>query len=133
MYAHGLYNLLIIFLFLYQGWLGFKIRKDRMRDNPPAVKIVKRHRKLGPIFSILGITGLLSGLTVAYIAYRRFFILNLHFFGGSIITILIAINYFFSRKIKGVESSWKTAHFVSGVTLICFYLVQAFLGVVMLF
>ncbi len=133
MYAHGLYNLLIIFLFLYQGWLGFKIRRDRMRDNPTAVKILKKHRKLGPIFSILGLIGFLSGLTVAYIAYRQFFTSNLHFIAGSIITILIAINYLFSRKIQGVESLWRVAHFVTGVTLICLYFIQAFLGVVILF
>ena len=132
-YAHGLYNVIIILLFLYQGWLGLKIRRDRVLDRLPAVKIVKKHRRFGPALSILGITGFFSGLIVLYLDIGFFYIFIPHFIAGLIISILIATSYLFSRKIKGIDSFWRTAHFVTGVALISLYFIQALLGIVILF
>ena len=132
MYAHGLYNVVIILLFLYQGWLGLKIRKNRMNEKPPPVETVKGHRRFGPVFSILGFTGFLSGLAVAYISHVPLFTFPFHFIAGLIISIVILLNYLFSRMIKSFDSFWRNVHFVTGAALVCLYFIQAFLGAAIL-
>lgn len=132
-YAHGLYNSLVIVLFLYQGWLGWRIRRERLRGNPPTVRWVKRHRKLGPLFAVLGISGFLLGMAVVYLHEGHIFEHPLHFMTGLTVAFLIASVFLISRKIKGRESPWRNPHFIAGMTLLFTYFLQAFWGIGILF
>jgi hypothetical protein len=131
--AHGTFNTLVMLLFIYQGFLGLKIRKMRLLKQPPPLSTVKKHREMGPVLTFLGVAGFGVGLTLVYLHFGRFFKFPLHFITGSAIALLILGAYFVSRKIKGPDSKWRTPHFVIGVSIICLYVLQAFLGLDILF
>jgi hypothetical protein len=59
--VHGIYNALVMLLFLYQGFLGLRIRRDRRAHAPLPLLVIKRHRKMGPVLTILGGPGFLPG------------------------------------------------------------------------
>jgi len=132
-YAHCLYNILIFLLFLYQGRLGIKIRKERINGSPTTVGIVSRHRQLGPIISFIGVTGFISGLIVVFIDNGIFYVFRLHFITGLLVAILIMITYTVSRKIKVRDALRRTTHFISGIILIFLYFIQTLLGIGILF
>jgi hypothetical protein len=132
-YIHGIYNALIILLFLYQGWTGLKIRRERMQGKPPTVRIIKRHRKLGPVLVLLGVLGYLAGPTFLYLRIGHIFEYPLHFINGSLIVLLIITTFFISKRIKGRESPWRTPHLAVGICIIVLYFFQAFLGIGILF
>ena len=132
-YAHGLYNILVIMLFLYQGWLGLKIRHGRISGNPQEVKFVRRHRKFGPFLAILGISGFAGGIGTAYLSEGEIFEYPLHFLTGLTISSLIILTFLVSRKIRGPESPWRNPHYIIGIVIITLYFVQAYLGIGMVF
>jgi hypothetical protein len=132
-YAHGLYNIIVCLLFLYQGWLGIKIRGERRQGIAPTVGIIRRHRQFGPTLSVIGIMGFISGLTVIFIDKGIFFVFRLHFITGFLISIFILIAYLISRKIKARDSVWRTPHLTVGIIIICLYFIQIFLGIGVLF
>jgi len=132
-YAHGLYNILVIMLFLFQGWLGLKIRHGRISGNPQEVKFVRRHRKVGPAFAIMGIFGFIGGIGTAYLSEGEIFEYPFHFLTGLTISSLIILTFLISRKIRGRESPWRNPHYIIGIVIITLYFFQAFLGIGMLF
>jgi hypothetical protein len=132
-YIHGIYNSLIILLFLYQGWLGLRIRRERIQGRPPTSRIVRRHRKLGPMLVPLGVFGYLAGPAILYLRTGHIFEYPLHFVNGSVVVLLIMATSFISKKIKGRESPWRTPHLVAGIFVLALYIVQAFLGIGVLF
>jgi uncharacterized membrane protein YozB (DUF420 family) len=132
-YIHGSYNAVLIIFFLYQGMLGWKIRQARMSDHSLPVHTVKRHRKIGPFLAPFGIAGFFAGATIVYINEGRFLEHPVHFFVGLTLVCSIIATFSVSRKIKGTQSRWRTPHFMFGVLTLCLYIVQAYLGLSMLF
>ena len=130
-YVHGLFNIIVVLMFFYQGWMGLRIRNGRKSGNAPDFVLIKKHRKLGPILFVLGVAGFLAGPMVVYINYARIFEYPLHFVLGVCITLSLIATYIISRKIR-VGSPWRTPHFVMGVTISCLYIVQALIGLSML-
>lgn len=130
---HGSYNTLMMFLFVYQGRLGLKIRKERTVGGNRDFFIIRKHRKVGPIIAFLGILGFLSGLALVLIDEGHLFEYPLHFIIGLCLTACIAITYFLSQRIKAPGSPIRTAHFILGITLIGLYLLQVFIGLNVLF
>jgi hypothetical protein len=124
---HGSYNAFIIVLFVYHGLNGLKIRRNRIKGKQD-LGVVKRHRKLGPVLALLGISGFFAGLTLIYLDKGRIMEYPIHFITGLTIALAITATYFISRKIKGDESKIRTIHFLIGILIICLYLFQAFLG-----
>lgn len=122
--AHGTYNTFIILLFFYQGILGLKIR--RSEGGPP--RIIRRHRKIGPLAAVLGTAGFFAGMTVVFLDEGRIFKYPLHFITGMTITILIITAYLISKKIKGPDRYWRDRHYTVGILILCLYFVQVFLG-----
>ena len=131
--GHGLYNSLVILLFLYQGWLGLRIRRARLAGAPLPVGAVRRHRKMGPVLAVLGIIGFSAGLVVVTLGERRYMENWHHLFTGLAIVLLLAATYHISRKIKGPDSSYRNTHLALGIAIICLYLLEAFLGIGILF
>jgi hypothetical protein len=125
---HGLYNITIMFLFFYQGWLGLKIRRERTAGGTRDFSVIKRHRKNGPVFSLLGVLGFLAGLGLVYLTKGFFLIHPLHFFVGLGLVLLIGTTYVLSQKIKGPGSSLRTTHFIMGLLLLGLYVLQVFIG-----
>ncbi len=126
-YVHASYNMIMTALFLYQGNLGLRIRKQRKTGDFFDVKAIKKHRKAGYFFTIMGISGFISGLTIVYVDYRHILEYPLHFFTGSVIAVSLLSTYLISRKIKQ-KSIWRTPHFMIGILIICLYIFQLLLG-----
>ena len=132
-YIHGSYNALVVVLFLYQGFLGWKIRQSRMSGNSVSLYTIKRHRKFGPILALLGSAGFFAGITIVYMNENRFLEHPAHFLVGLTIVFSIIATFLISRKITGIQSMWRTPHFIAGILILCLYLVQGYLGLSMLF
>jgi len=130
---HGAYNTIIALAFLYQGWLGLKIRHERKAGKARDFSVVKRHRAIGPSLVVLGLLGYCAGIILILIDKGRLFAYPVHNLAGSLIAILLVATYFVSRKIKGPESPWRTPHYIIGACILCAYLLQVFLGLDILF
>ncbi|MFN3480291.1 MAG: DUF4079 family protein [Thermodesulfovibrionales bacterium] len=125
---HGLFNTTVMLMFFYQGCLGLKIRRNRERGELPLSKIVKRHRRLGPVLALFGVSGFLAGLTLVYLDYGDIMKYPIHLFVGLSIILLVAITFIISRKIKGLDSQWRTPHFRIGIIILALYCIQILLG-----
>jgi len=127
--AHGVYNAIVMLLFLYQGQLGFSIRRVRMAGAAPLFETIKRHRMMGPVLVILGGIGFLEGLTLVMLDTGRVLQFPLHLFTGLTIVVLLIVTYKLSRNIKGPDSSYRTPHFVLGIAILCLYIVNVTIGI----
>ncbi|OGW37381.1 MAG: hypothetical protein A2Y97_01255 [Nitrospirae bacterium RBG_13_39_12] len=132
LYVHGSYNMLVILLVLYQGWLGMMIRKERPAGRPKVAKNIKRHRNFGPVLALMGILGFFAGVNIVYINYKRLIVYDLHFYTGLVISLLIIATFLISKKIRRSDLFWRTLHFYAGLVIICFYFIQAYIGIRML-
>ncbi len=130
---HGSYNTLVMFLFFYQGFIGWKIRRERIQGKTRDFSLIRKHRKAGPIFAILGILGFFFGLVLVFIDKGHLLQYPLHFVTGFLLVSLIVVVYFISRKIKANQSPLRTPHFVMGLSLIVIYILQVFIGLDVLF
>ena len=130
-FAHGAFNIGVALMILYQGWLGFRIRKNRLGKTPD-FKAIKRHRLVGPYLVAAGIAGFLFGVALVYIDQGRVFQFPLHSVFGALIACSLAATYVISRKIKA-GPPWRSPHFSLGVWVVCLYMVQVLLGLSILF
>lgn len=129
---HGAYNTVMMLLFMYQGLLGLKIRRQRVRGGQNS-SIVKRHRKSGPVLALMGVAGFIAGMIVIYIDKGHVMEYPLHFLTGMSIAFSITAAFLISRKIKGADPQWRTPHVIIGIVMLCLYLVQVTLGIGILF
>lgn len=120
--AHGTFNAFVLLLFLYQGFLGLRIR--RLKE---AVSL-KRHRKIGPFAALLGVSGFVAGMTIVSLDAGHIFKYPLHFITGLTIASLIITTSLISRKIKGPGARWRDRHYAVGKAILLLYCVQVFLG-----
>jgi hypothetical protein len=130
---HGSYNGIIAAAFLYQGWLGLRIRRERKAGKERDFGIVKQHRARGPMLVGLGLLGYCAGIILIFIDKGHLFEYPLHNLVGSLIAFLLVVTYFISRRIKGIYSPWRTAHYIIGGSILCIYILQIFLGLDILF
>jgi hypothetical protein len=125
--VHGSFNMMVVLGFLYQGFLGLRIRKKRTAETPDP-KRIRRHRKMGPYLVVLGVMGFLAGKTLVYLEHKHFLEYPLHYTVGAIIAILLIITLIISKKIRGSASGWRTLHFSIVMVIIALYLIQVILG-----
>lgn len=126
--THGIYNTVIVSLFIYQGWLGLKIRKGRNTGKIKALKEIKKHRKNGPPLVILSTLGFCAGTILVYIDKGDLLKYQLHLINGIVIAISINITLLISTKINDASSPWRYRHLLLGLFIICLYLLQVLLG-----
>lgn len=126
--THGIYNTVIAALFIYQGWLGLKIRKERNAGNMQPLKTIKRHRGNGPPLVILSAMGFCAGAILVYIDKGDILKYPVHLINGIFIALSINITFLISTKIKGNSSTWRSRHLLLGLFIICLYLLQVFFG-----
>jgi hypothetical protein len=126
--GHGAYNAMIALAFIYQGWLGLKVRRERTAGDARDFAVAKKHRNRGPFLVTLGILGYVAGVALIYLDKGHFFEYPLHNIVGLGIVILLVATFFIAREIKGPESPWRILHGIVGIGILCLYLVQLFLG-----
>jgi hypothetical protein len=127
--VHGIFNTIVMLLFLYQARLGFRIRQARKTGAPQPLPVIKRHRQAGPILAILGGLGFFAGLTLVLLDTGNVLEYPLHFIAGLAILILLIATYKISRDIKGPESMFRNTHFVLGITILCVYVINILFGI----
>ena len=125
--GHGTFNATVFFFILYQGLLGYRIRKARLAQVS-AVNDQKRHRRNGPVLVVLGIAGFFAGMFLVYLDYGYILKYPLHFMNGAAIAIALGGLLLISKKIMGVATPWRDAHFTLGVITVFLYLSQVLLG-----
>jgi len=130
--AHAIFNSLLALAFLYQARMGLVIRRGRRKGEPQFVAI-KRHRKFGPLLVAMGILGYCFGLILVYIDKGRVLEYPLHLAVGSLIVIFLLGQYAVSKKIKGLESPWRSPHLAVGVGILCLYALQIVIGLTVFF
>lgn len=126
--VHGSYNSVMMLLFLYQGSLGLRIRKERKTGNKPLLNVIKRHRHIGPVLAPLGVLGFFAGGTLALLDYGGLLKNTLHFIIGLLLACSIITTFFVSKQIRGPESPSRNLHFRLGIFILCLYPIQVFLG-----
>ncbi len=131
--VHGSYNTIVVLLFFYHGWLGISIRRARKSKAPLPFAAIKRHRKTGPVLVIMGVLGFLIGFTLTLLDSGNVLQFPPHFLVGCTIVLCLFSTFIVSREIKGLDSPYRTPHFVLGITILCLYLIQVFLGIGVLF
>jgi hypothetical protein len=130
---HGSYNSFVMLLFFYHGLLGITIRRARKSKAHLPFAVIRRHRKTGPVLAIMGGCGFLIGLTLTLLDSGNILEFPAHFMVGCSIVLCLVSTYLISRKIKGPDSPYRTPHFILGITILCLYLIQVFLGLSVLF
>ena len=126
--AHGFFNLCMMALFCYQGWLGFMIRQARTSGAPIPFPLVRRHRKAGPWFALWGVMGYFAGIIVVLLDKGRVLEFPLHFLSGSLFAAVIVSVYAVSRRITASDARYRNIHFGLGLVLLALYVVQVMLG-----
>ena len=130
--AHGLFNIFVFTVLLYQSWIGLKIRKGR-ETGQSQFAAVKKHRKLGPILVFTGLLGYCFGLILVFIDKGQVLEYPLHLALGTLVMFFLAGQYVVSRRIKGRESSWRMPHLAIGIGILCLYVLQIITGMSVLF
>jgi hypothetical protein len=125
---HGGYNALVALAFVYQGWLGLRIRRARKQGRDRDFGAVRRHRTNGPVLALLGALGYAAGATIIVLDKGHVFEYPAHHLTGASIVLLLAATFLVSRQIKGFESGWRTPHFLLGLAILAAYLGQLLLG-----
>lgn len=126
--AHGLYNLIVVLLFFYQGSLGFRIRRARKAHRPLPFPAIRRHRRGGPFLAGSAVFGFLFGLVLILLDTGNILEYPAHFLVGCLLVLAIILTVFLSNRIKGQQSPYRDRHFAIGVLILCTYPVQVFLG-----
>ena len=125
--AHGAYNMLIGSFVIYQGLLGYRIRKARLAGGHAGI-INRRHRQNGPVLVVLGTAGFFAGMLLAYLDYGHLLKYPLHFINGAAISTALVGLFLISKKIKVSDVHWRKAHFTLGIVTIFLYCLQILLG-----
>ncbi|MDH4230987.1 MAG: DUF4079 family protein [Nitrospirota bacterium] len=125
--AHGMFNAVIFVLIVYQGLLGYRLRKARLKGIK-AVAAIRRHRRNGPVLALLGIAGFFAGAVLVYLDHGHLLKYPLHFINGASVSTALAGMFLISRKIRAADNRWRMAHYRLGIITIVLYVVQLFLG-----
>jgi hypothetical protein len=129
---HGVFNLFVMMLFIYQGWTGLKIRRERNKGiTTPS--LIKKHRTAGPVLAVLGLSGFASGTVIILLHFGTLVKYPLHLAVGSVLALCISATYTISRAIRARDSRWRTPHFTIGLGILNLYAIQVFLGLGILF
>ncbi len=129
---HCIYNILNAISFLYQGYMGYMIRKNRLAGKPD-FSIVKKHRRFGPILIAEFFLGFLLGILVVYTAYGDLIVYNLHFLIALTLLLGILAAFFVSRKITLKTGLLRNVHAALGAGVLILYIFQIFLGIYLRF
>lgn len=124
---HGFYNATVILLFVYQGFIGLRIRRER-KAGIRSFNIIKRHRKLGPVLIFVSMLGFLAGGMVVYLDHGHIFHYQIHFITGLLIVLSVIATFIISKRITDADDIWRDVHFMLGIFILCLYITQVFLG-----
>ncbi len=94
---------------------------------------VKKHRTTGPVLTVLGLVGFISGVTIVFMHFGILIKYAFHFAVGSALVFCLIAAYASSRGIKAGVPDGRIEHFAFGLSVLSLYSVQVFLGLGILF
>jgi hypothetical protein len=125
--VHGTFNTIVFAFIVYQGFLGYSIRRARLAGIT-AGGITRRHRKNGPVLVVLGIAGFFAGVVLVFLDYGHLLKYPLHFTNGALISTALVSMFLISKRIRAADTQWRAAHYRLGIATIFLYVIQLFLG-----
>ncbi len=125
--AHGIFNITVMALFLYQAFLGLQIRRSRSSGSP-SPGAIRAHRRNGPLWMILATLGYSAGLFLVTVDQGKILSFPPHFVTGTLIILLLMTTFVVSRQING-DVKWRNRHLGIGIAIITLYIVQILLGI----
>jgi uncharacterized protein DUF4079 len=131
--VHGGFNLSVMLLFFYHARNGLLIRRARRGNAPLPFQAIKLHRRMGPVLALLGAGGFSAGLILVLLDTGNLLKYPPHLFVGMAIVMLLLLTYRISRKIAGPASRERDLHYRLGLAILSLYLVNAVLGIGVLF
>ena len=131
--VHAFFNTAVMIFFFYHAGIGIAIRRARRAKAPLPFPLIRRHRKMGPLLAAAGIFGYCIGLALVLLDTGNVFEYVWHFTAGSFIVALIIATFIISRRIKGQDSPLRRPHWYMGLAILCLYVIEVFLGAVILF
>ena len=124
--AHGLFNLLVLLLFLYQAGKGILIRRARLAGAAVPFAEVKRHRRTGPAATALAVTGYLFGIILVWYDKGKILVHSLHLAAGSLLVLTLLATFLTSRRIKADTPALRTVHFRLGISALTIFFAEIF-------
>ena len=121
--------MMAIVLFVMGGFVGYAGWRGRLAtDEEEAIANFSNHRKLAPFMTLFIFLGATGGL-LSLVMQEQHVMDSPHFWTGSILLALLAVNAFISlAKFGGNKSSLRTAHAYIGSLALAVMLVHAILG-----
>lgn len=126
--GHGIFHGGLLLLFYYQGWLGRRIRQERLAGAAPPLTAVHRHRRNGPRLALLCLLGFAAGPFIVLLNWGRIGVYPIHLFLGTAIILTVGGAYFLSRRIKVGDSAWRAWHRRLGIIILLLYPLQVLMG-----
>ena len=83
--------------------------------------------------ALFGIAGFFAGAIIVYLSEGRFLEHPVHFFVGLTVVFSIIATFSASQKITATQSPWRTPHVMLGIVTLCLYVIQAYIGLSVLF
>jgi Na+/H+ antiporter NhaD/arsenite permease-like protein len=124
---HGVFNVSVMVLFIYQGWVGLGIRRERSAGvTTPA--LIKKHRTAGPVLALFGLFGFISGIVIVLVHFGTLVKYPPHLAAGTALALCIIATFSISRRIRARVPDWRTLHFALGLGILSLYAAQVFLG-----
>ena len=126
--AHAVFNGALFLAFVFQGRLGWRIRRKRVAGVLQDFAVVRKHRGLGPLLAALLPVGYLAGLVTVYLHKGVWVRYPGHLATGTLLLVAVCSTFLVSKRIRGAQSPWRTPHLALGVVILCVFLVQIYLG-----
>lgn len=83
-------------------------------------------------YIVMGIAGFFIGMTLVYIEHGNILKFPYHLAAGSILAVLIFLQFLISKKITQSAAALRNRHFITGIIIVCLYFIQVILGVTVL-
>lgn len=126
--THGLFNLALAAAFVFQARLGWRIRRSRRHGVSRDFAAVKRHRRLGPLLTALGLAGYGAGIGLAAADQGTLAKFPTHLAEGTLLALCLGAVALSSRRIQGSRETGRPLHFALGLCLLALYFLQVLSG-----
>lgn len=126
--AHAVFNAVLLLGLLSLGIVGWGNRRNRLAGRPMNAPLVRRHRRWGVILAGILPFSYLGGLGTVFLDFKTLLKFPLHLGIGTLLLAAVGLTYLASRKIRGLQSPWRTRHFLLGLACLVLFLAQAVLG-----
>jgi hypothetical protein len=131
-FAHPLLMLFTLFLALYAGYVGWQYRRIRSTEGEEKKALIAKrfnilHHKLGSVFLVLMVAGMIGGLADTYNDNGKLFV-GAHLLAGLGLTLLAALSAALAPFLQQGKEWVRVTHITVNTVLIGVFGWQTFTG-----